>query len=270
MKFAICNETFQGWEWEPTCREAAETGYTGIEIAPFTLAEDVRALGPGERAVIRSTADRHGLRIVGLHWLLVSPKGLSVTSPDTAVRQAASDYLLALVKLCADLGGEVMVFGSPAQRRIPEGETSEVAAVRLLNCLGPALDAASAGNITICLEPLPPPEADLLLTLAEARDLIGRLDHPAARTIFDVKSACSENRPLPDLIRENAPYIAHVHANDSNRRGPGFGETDFRPVLSTLRSVGYDGWVSVEVFDYTPDPRTIATQSLEYLKSCLP
>jgi D-psicose/D-tagatose/L-ribulose 3-epimerase len=269
MKFAICNETFQGWEWEPTCRFVAETGYDGIEIAPFTMAEDVRSLDAGARRNVRETAERAGLQVVGLHWLLVSPKGLSMTSPYTEVRRRTSEYVSALVDFCGDVGGKIMVFGSPAQRRIPEGDSKEVAAERFAEALRPGLDRAHALGITICLEPLPPPEADFMLTLAEATALMRRLDHPAAKTIFDVKSASSEGRPLPDLIREYAPAIAHVHANDANRRGPGFGETDFHPVLSTLKEVGYGGYVSVEVFDYSPDPETIARESLRYLRESL-
>lgn len=266
MKFAICNETFQGWEWEPTCRFVAETGYDGIEIAPFTLAEDVRALDVAACHAIRETAERAGLEVVGLHWLLVSPKGLSMTTADEAVRRATADYLLALVDFCGDVGGTVMVLGSPAQRRIAEGENADIAAERFRATLRPALDRAQQRGITLCLEPLPPPEANFLLTLAEATALIQRLDHPAAKTIFDVKSASSEGRPLPDLITQFAPHIAHVHANDANRRGPGFGDTDFRPILAALREARYAGYVSVEVFDYSPDPQTIATQSLRYLR----
>jgi D-psicose/D-tagatose/L-ribulose 3-epimerase len=269
MKFAICNETFQGWDWERTCRYVSAAGYDGIEIAPFTLAEDIRSVSSTERASIRNTAMQNGLEIVGLHWLLVSPKGLSVTTADVDVRKQTSDYLVALVDFCADVGGKIMVFGSPNQRRIPEGETREVAADRFLESIRPALDRAGVNGITICLEPLPPPEADFLLTLKEARSLVKKLDHPAAKTIFDVKSASSEGIPLPELIRECAPHIAHVHANDSNRRGPGFGETNFKPVLSTLKAISYSGYVSVEVFDYSPDPKTIATESLKYLRSCL-
>jgi sugar phosphate isomerase/epimerase len=269
MRFAICNETFQGWSWEKTCQFAAQLDYDGIEIAPFTLAEDVRSLDAAARREIRRTAERVNLEVVGLHWLLVSPKGLSVTAPDPAVRQATTDYLVALTDFCADLGGRVMVFGSPKQRQIPDGETAETAAVRFMESLRPALDCASKHGITICLEPLPPPEANFLLTLEEAVTLMRRLNHPAAKTIFDVKSASSEGRPLPDLINDYAPYIAHVHANDANRRGPGFGETDFQPILQALQTAGYAGFVSVEVFDYSPDPQTIASQSLRYLQRCL-
>src|SRR5205823_552701 len=153
-----------------------------------------------------------------------------------------------------------------AQRRVPDGESREVAAERFLSAVRPALDRAAELGITICLEPLPAPEANFLMTLAEARELIGRLDHPAAATIFDVKSACSEGPPLPELVSKFASLIAHVHANDANRRGPGFGDTDFKPVLAALKSSGYGGFVSVEVFDYSPDPETIATQSLRYLR----
>ena len=267
MRFAMCNETFQGWDWARTCRFVAETGYDGIEIAPFTLAEDVRQIDTAHRKEIRSIAEDAGLEVVGLHWLLVSPKGLSVTSPDTDTRTRTSEYLTELVDFCGDVGGKIMVFGSPAQRRIADGETAAIATGRFLETLRPALDCAQERGVTICLEPLPPPEANFLLTLGEAALLLNRLDHPAARTIFDVKSASSEGKPLSNLIREFSPLIAHVHANDANRRGPGFGETDFRPILSTLRDSGYTGYVSVEVFDYSPDPETIARESLKYLRS---
>ncbi len=268
MRYAICNETFQGWEWEKACDFVAECGYDAIEIAPFTLAADIRTIGPGRRDDIKKTAERAGLEIVGLHWLLVSPEGLSVTSTDPDVRKSASDYLVALADFCADLGGTVMVFGSPAQRRVPDGMAIATASEHYVRSLLPALDRAAASGVVICVEPLPAPEANFILTLDEASSMVTMLDHPAARTIFDVKSATTEGRSLEQLIREHADIIAHVHANDANRRGPGFGDTDFAPILQTLRSIGYDGYVSVEVFDYSPDPETIARESLRYLKEC--
>src|SRR5438876_4573551 len=119
MNYAICNETFQGWDWAATCQTIAELGYHGVEIAPFTLAEDIRNFSSEARKECARVAQRAGLEVVGLHWLLVSPKGLSLTGPDEAVRRDTAEYLAALVDFCADLGGQIMVLGSPAQRRLP-------------------------------------------------------------------------------------------------------------------------------------------------------
>jgi sugar phosphate isomerase/epimerase len=274
MKYAICNETFQNQDWAETCQAVADAGYESIEIAPFTLAEDVHQISSHARHVYANTARRAGLDVVGLHWLLVSPKGLSVTDGDASVRSRTTQYLSDLVDFCADLGGRILVFGSPTQRRLPSDVPPEqalpVAIDRLKSCLDPALAIAQRRGITLCLEPLPAPEADFILTLQSAVDIMVQMQHPALQTIFDVKSASSEDRPLADLVRTYAPYIAHVHANDANRRGPGFGATDYVPILSALDEVGYTGYISVEVFDYTPDPFTIARDSLAYMKRCAP
>lgn len=164
-----------------------------------------------------------------------------------------------------------MVLGSPAQRKLPISagqDPHKVAVGRLAEVLGPALALCGSLGVTICLEPLPAPEADFVLTLAEASQIVGQIDHPNLKTMLDIKSASSENNPIPELIRQYHPIISHVHANDANRRGPGFGDTDFVPIVRALKEVGYRGPVSIEVFDYSPDPITIAQTSLEYLKSC--
>lgn len=266
MKRAICNETFQNWTWEDTCRQVAELGYDGIEIAPFTLAPDIRTLDSAERAAIRRTAETAGLEIVGLHWLLVSPKGLSITSRDETVREETSRYLAGLVEFCAELGGKILVLGSPAQRRIPDGDTAADAADRLEEVLSPVIASCEQHGVTLCLEPLPPPEADFILNLREAVSLVKRFAHPSVCTILDIKSASSDEGPIPELIARYRPHIAHVHANDANRRGPGFGDTDFAPILHALNASGYAGYLSIEVFDYAPDPVTIARESLAYLQ----
>ena len=83
---------------------------------------------------------------------------------------------------------------------------------------------------------------------------------------LDVKAMSSEAEPVPAVIRQyTAPWMKHFNANDANRRGPGFGDTDFREIFRALRDVKYTGWVSVEVFDYTPDPETIARESLRHM-----
>src|SRR5262245_18330675 len=127
MRYAICNETFEGWEHDRVCETVASVGYAGLEIAPFTLGPRITDLRGNQRRAIRRSAKKAGLSIVGLHWLLAKTEGLCVTSPDAEVRRRTADYLTELAYCCSDLGGNILVFGSPQQRRIPEGATREQA-----------------------------------------------------------------------------------------------------------------------------------------------
>lgn len=264
MKFAICNETFQGWPWERICDFVAQCGYQGLEVAPFTLGEDATRLSEGERWALRRKAESVGLQIPGLHWLLVSPPGLYINHPDPEVRKRTQQFLQGLIQLCHDLGGQYLVWGSPKQRQVYEGLTYSQAwqlAQEVISQLIPFLERFS---VTLGVEALPHPETDFITTTEEAVRFVEEVNHPFVRLHLDVKSMCAEGDPS-QIIRRYGGYAASFHANDANRRGPGFGEVDFGPIFEALKSVGYEGWISVEVFDYSPDPETIARESLRYL-----
>jgi sugar phosphate isomerase/epimerase len=268
MRYAICNETFEGWDHARVCRFVAGLGYQGLEVAPFTLAPRVTDLTPAQRRTLRGQAEECGLRIVGLHWLLARTEGLHLTSPDAAVRRRTADYLVELARCCRDLGGDLMVFGSPAQRRIPAGASRAQATEYALDTFRQAAPGVHDAGVKLCLEPLSPPEADFLNTCAEAVALLDRLNRPAFALHLDVKAMATDEAPAPELIRRHAARTGHFHANDPNRRGPGFGDTDFVPIFRALQESGYPGWVSVEVFDYSPDPETIARESIRYMREC--
>lgn len=268
MRYAICNETFEGWDHERVCRFVAELGYTGLELAPFTLAPRITEVSAERRRELRRQAESAGVRILGLHWLLARTEGFHLTSPDAAVRRRTAVYLGELARAARDLGGELLVLGSPAQRRIPPGCSREQAAEFALDTLRQLLPVLEETGIWLCLEPLAPPEADFLLNAAEAVELLDALHHPLCALHLDVKAMAAEPLPTPEVIRRYGRRLKHFHANDVNRRGPGFGATDFVPIFEALRDIGYDGWVSIEVFDYAPDPETIARNSLAYLRRC--
>jgi sugar phosphate isomerase/epimerase len=270
MKYAICNETFDGWEHARVCGRIAELGYTGLEIAPFTLAPRITDVSATRRAELRRQADSAGVTILGLHWLLAKTAGFHLTSADAGVRRATGSYLADLARACADLGGNVLVLGSPLQRNIPEGLTPDQATEHAIDTLSLCLPALEQTGVWLCLEPLGPAETNFLNTAAEGVALIRRVGHANVRLHLDVKAMSTEPTSIPELIRSNAAFTAHFHANDPNRRGPGFGETDFRPIIRALRDVRYTGWISVEVFDYSPDPETIARESIRYMKECEP
>lgn len=270
VRFAFCNEGFGNRPWPEQCAAVAAAGYAGIEVAPFALAEEVRSVRAARRAELRRAAESAGLEIVGLHWLLVKPEGLHISHPDAVVRTRTSDHLRWLTDLCADLGGRIMVFGSPGQRGGTAGATAQDAWRWAAETFTAVLPALSARGVTLCIEPLTPVETDFINTAAEGRRLVEEIGHPNFRLILDVKAMCTEPVPIPDLIRRHADVLAHVHANDANRQGPGFGEVDFRPILAALQEVGYQGYVSAEPFEFIPDVDTVLRRSAGYLRSCLP
>ena len=267
MRFAICNELFENWPFDRVCRYVKSIGYDGLEVAPFTLAPRITDVDAGQRRELRRQAADAGVEIIGLHWLLARTEGLYLTSPDAAVRQRTADYLVALAEATRDLGGELMVFGSPKQRSLLPGVTREQAFELAVDTFRRAMPAIGASGVRLCMEPLAPVETDFINTCAEGARLMDAVGHPAFVLHLDVKAMSSEQAPITQLIRQYASRAGHFHANDPNMRGPGFGEVDFTPIFAALQDAGYDRWVSVEVFDYSPDPETVARQSVEYMQS---
>jgi sugar phosphate isomerase/epimerase len=266
MKFGVCNEIFQGWEIEAVLEYAAGIGYDGVELAPFTLARTVTEISPAQRQRIRDIAARLGLDICGLHWLLAKTEGLHLSHPDEAVRKRTAKYLCDLADCCADLGGKVLVLGSPQQRNVLAGMTPEHAWELAAATLTDAVRRAEERAVVLCLEPLAPVETNFINSAAEAIRFAGRFKSPAMKIILDVKAMCAEPAPIPEIIRQSWPHFAHFHANDSNLKGPGFGKVDFQPIAAALKGVGYAGYVSVEVFQFEEGPEAIAKQSLAYLR----
>jgi len=266
MKFAICNEIFQGWKVDDAFSYAARAGYDAVEIAPFTLSKYVTDITAVQRSDIRALAQRHGIAISGIHWVLAQTEGLHLTHPDATIRDRTSQYLGALVNFCAEVGGRFMVVGSPKQRSLLEGVSKEQACQWAATAFQRPVRRAQEVGVTICFEPLAPAETNFINTAAEAIAFVSLLQSPHFKIILDVKAMSSENRPVPEIIEESWPHFAYFHANDKNLKGPGFGEVDFRPISAALKRVGYNGFVSVEVFNFEEGAEAIASRSIKYLR----
>ena len=146
MRIALCNEVIAGLSFERQCALAAALGYDGLEVAPFTLDDEPHLIGADRRAAMRNAAREAGVAITGLHWLLAMPPGLSITSDEQPVRARTIDVMRALIELCAELGGRILVHGSPAQRRLPDGPAAAAARQRGEAAFAAiADDAAGAG-----------------------------------------------------------------------------------------------------------------------------
>lgn len=272
MKLAICNELWRNEPIEAIFRKAAEIGYEGVEIAPFTLAESVETISDARRKEIARAAADAGVQIVGLHWLFVSPQGLHLTAADEAARTRTTDYLKALVDFCGDLGGGVMTLGSPQQRSIVPPNTRADGLKRAREILAAAAERCEAQNVTLCFEALSPKETNFINTIEQAAALVDPIDHPNIDVMLDVKAMASMPDGVEATIRKYGVRARHFHANEPNGKGPGMVTRglDFCAILDALFDTGYEGWVSVEPFDYSPDADTVAQTACRTLREAVP
>ncbi len=269
MRISLCNEVLAGMPLAQQCEFAAGLGYDGLEIAPFTLSEEPQKISCGQAASIRATVESFGLVVTGLHWLLVKPDGLSLTDPDSALRARTLEVMTRLTGLCAELGGAVLVHGSPKQRQIPSGESHAIALTRLQDSLAQVALAAASHEVLYCIEPLSKNETQLINTVAQAASMVRSINHPNLRTMIDCSAAgLTETQSVAELIDCWLPtgLIGHIQFNDPNRRGPGQGDMKFAPILAALHRNAYTGAIGVEPFDYRPDGPATAAFSIGYLR----
>jgi D-psicose/D-tagatose/L-ribulose 3-epimerase len=272
VRIALCNEVIAPMPFPRQCEYAAKLGYDGLEVAPYTLSGDPHRIGSAQIAAARSAAEDCGIAVTGLHWLLVTPSGLSITSRDEATRKKTVDVMLALVDLCAQLGGRYLVHGSPQQRRIEAGETQAAALGRATDCFAAAAERARKAGVVYCIEALSSEQTPLINTLEEAARIVAEIGNPALKTMLDCSAAGRmEKEPLGPLADRWLPkgFIAHVQVNDRNRRGPGQGEQRFAPLFAALKRHGYAGDVAVSPFDYVPDGPGAAARAIGYIRGIL-
>ena len=266
--FALCNEVLRDHPFEEQCRIAAALGYDGLEVAPFTVTPDPRAITAGQVEALRASAAAHGLGITGLHWLLVAPAGLSITDPDLAVRAATGEVIAALIRLCRDLGGSVLVHGSPLQRRLPDdpAERRMARELALAHWERAGTLAAEAG-VLYCIEPLA--EANFVRTVAEAVEVLDEIGSPGLATMLDASAAGqAETEPVAAVLEAElrTGHIAHVQINAVNRRAPGQGPEHLIELFRVLLRQRYRGTVAVEPFDYQPDGQSSAAFAAGYVR----
>ena len=268
FRLAICNETFQDWDFAAGCRGAIGTGYTGIEIAPFTLSDDPASIAVDARRECRDILGSEGLGYVGLHSLLTVPTGeLHITTPNDAIRNRSWEYFRKLIDLCADLGDSgMMILGSGRQRRTVDGSSVDDATKRLRDGLASVAEHAGDRDVTILPETLAPHLCDVLTSLHETVRLVREINHPAVQTMFDTHNAVAETKPHDQLIEDYADLIRHVHINEMDGRHPGTGTYDFSVPLQALKDIGYEGWLSLEVFRFEPSGEEVARISSRYLR----
>jgi D-psicose/D-tagatose/L-ribulose 3-epimerase len=271
FRLSVCNEVFEKTPFVEQCRSIKAAGWDGIEIAPFTLQTDATGLPAERRREVRDIIVSEGLEFVGLHWLTVGPTGIHVTTPDAAMRKSSWEFVRRLGDLCADLrtsdSGGVMVFGSPGQRKTTDGATREEATRNYIDGVASIAPHLESLGVTLLVEALPVEQCDVVQTLEEAAGIVDEIGSPAIQTMFDSHNAINEVEPHAVIVEHFWSKIRHIHINelDGSYPRPG-GGYDFKPVLQVAKNKKFPGWVSMEVFDFTPGADRIVQESMAYMR----
>ncbi len=228
FRYAMCNEAFDKRPFAESCKVLRSAGYTGIELAPFTLGEDPLALRANQRRELRDIMASEGLEFVGLHWLLVVPFPIHVTTPDLALRDRSWQYVRGLIDLCADLAPDadeskgIMVFGSPKQRSSTGGISAAEATRNYVSGLAGIASHAEDRGVTILVEALPHSQSDVIHTMEEAVAVVRDIGSPAVATMFDSHNAEDETEPHAELIRKYFDLVRNTLQSERDEwRPPG-------------------------------------------------
>jgi len=252
--------------------EIKRRGFDGIEVPIFSPADFCAR-------EIRRGVEQNGLECTACS---VIPRGLSVGSDDSSVRQKAISHIETCVKMIADAGAIILagplytpVGYLPGRRRTTDEWKW---AVDSFQSLGPVLERH---GVTIAIEPLNRFETYFLNTATDAAALCDEVNHPNVGVLFDTFHANVEEKNIGQACRAIGRHLKHVHTCENDRGTPGSGHVEWNDVFSALRDMRYDGWLTIESFgfamgeisaaasiwrDLAPTPESIAFEGVKFLR----
>ena len=246
--------------FEQSVTKAAAMGYDGIELALGEAADiDVPEL---DRLLAQ-----YGLSVSCISTgLTYARMGLYMTHPDAQKRDEIVRVFHGWIDLAANHGSFINMGRS--RGFVGEGQTREEAENLFLETMGRVLPYAKEKGVTILIEPINRYESNFINSLDEATELLDRLQADNVGIMADVFHMNIEDDTIPGSLIRNQKYVKYIHIADSNRLAPGMGHTDFAAILEALRTVGYDGWLSVEILP-ARDPDELARKAASHMNALM-
>lgn len=239
-------------------KKASELGYDAVEIH----VRDPREL---EVEQILKACQDEGVTVstLGTGLGYVEDK-LSLTHPDAIIRQEAVKRILAHIEVASYLGAGVII-GS-MRGVIPDIGQFEQYENYAAEGLAVCLEKAHKYGVVLFLEALNRYETNFLNTAADTLKFITRFNSPCLKVHLDTFHMNIEEIDLAETIKTTGPALGHIHFADSNRCFPGQGHLDFKKIITTLKNMGYKGYIALECLPY-PAPEEAAAGAIRYLKN---
>jgi D-psicose/D-tagatose/L-ribulose 3-epimerase len=252
-----------------------EAGFDGIEVPLF----DPAAFKAAE---IRKAAEAHALDVTVCS---IIPNGLNLVSDDAALRRKTQQHLRDAIARTAEVGARLMdgplyapVGYLPGRRRTADEWQWAIEGYQSTT------DALEAHDVTLAIEPLNRFETFFLTTAADTAAMCEAVNHPRVGVAFDTFHANIEEKNIADACRRIGRHLKHVQISENDRGTPGSGHVAFGELLSALREMHYDQWLTIESFgpnlgdfssavciwrDIEPRTESIAFDGLQYLRQML-
>jgi len=266
VKLAISNIAWENDALDEHLVLVSRLGCAGIELAPSCVWPEPIDTTPQQRKTLKEKFSRHGLQTIGLHALLFTRPDLTLFSTQES-RKATGEYLKQLFKLCADLGGKVLTFGSPKNRSV-NGKNYKDCLLIAQDFFSGLMPSARENGVTLCLEFLSTKESDFITSSREAFELVEKVGDPHFGLHLDIKALIDAKEDYLAVFNEHAFHARHVHVGDTGLAPPGSTGIDHKPIGKALRVAGYDGYVSIEMRRGFGPSKDVVTKSIEYVKAC--
>lgn len=266
VKLAVSNLAWPSASAEAAAAVLAAEEVNGIEVAPGKLFAEPLSVSADQIAACRRWWESRGLPIVAAQSLLYGQPGLTLfDSP--ARRRATLAYLTRIIGLCANLGAQVLVFGSPKNRSIGPRSPAEVQDVAVA-FFSELADVARREGSCIGLEAIPPENgADYILNTRDALALVRAVNHPHFRFHLDTASLALAGENIALAIQDACPELSHVHISEPQLRCPGTtGRVDHATIAGELHRHRYGQWISIEMRETQPFCPTDLAKAVRFVR----
>lgn len=278
MELAFSTNAYLNFSFDETVGRLAAIGYTGVEIMADVPHAWPAYMLPAQKAALRESLDSRGVKISNINAFMMhaidDPRQKywhpSWIEPDLHYRRIRVEHTKKALTMAKELGARCVTTepGGPLAPGQSFSEGLEIFAREL----APVLDHAEREGILLLVEPEP---GLLLETVDQYLELKKLLRSPAMGLNFDIGHSYCVSEDPAEAIKKAASHIKHFHLEDISASRvhhhlvPGDGAIDFGPVIQSIKAIGYDDWITVELYPYADNPNEAATTAFERVSKML-